>query len=246
MRLVARHAGESMTAGLKSDADLTAIPVERGLCGQTVLLRAGRHVAPLSLATPVASFARDALYAGAVGLRYRVPLERIARGIEAAGSVSGRMERIDRGQEMAVFLDRPTSGHALATTLTSLRKLAPGRLVLVAEEQIAAHFGEGCRFILRASRWCDDTLVVPGGVLDDQAGNEAVAAYARLDRLLSSLGDGDCVLVLGELARRQGDPGDPTDPGDPATNENPRLSLAALVDGWLQLAHPPAWDRRAA
>ena len=52
-----------------------------------------------------------------------------------------------------------------------------------------------------------------------------------------------CVLVLGDALRRQGDPGDP---GDPAAEAAPRLSLAALVDGWLQLAHPPAWDRRAA
>ena len=242
-RLIPRHPGPSMTAGLKQDADLTATPVERGLFGQTVLLRAGGHVAPLSLATPVASFARDALFAAAVGLRYRVPLERITRGLEAAGTVAGRMERIDRGQEMAVFLDRPTSGHALATTLASLRRLAPGRLVMLAEEGIAASLGEGCRFTIRAARWCDETIVVPGGVVDDQPGDEAAAAYARLDSLLSSLGEGDCVLVLGDALRRQGDPGDP---GDPAAEAAPRLSLAALVDGWLQLAHPPAWDRRAA
>ena len=89
-RLIPRHPGPSMTAGLKQNADLTATPVERGLFGQTVLLRAGGHVAPLSMATPVASFARDALFAAAVGLRYRVPLERIARGLEAAGSEIGR------------------------------------------------------------------------------------------------------------------------------------------------------------
>jgi UDP-N-acetylmuramate-alanine ligase len=235
-RLAARHGGPRITTALKHDADLTAIPVERSLHGQMVLLRSGGHVAPVTLSTPVTSFARDALFAAAVGMRYRVPLERIARGLEAAGSVSGRLERIDRGQDAAVFLDRPTSGHALATTLASLRRLTPGRLVLVAEESFAERIDAG-RFARRASRWCDEAVVVPASVLDQDAGNEAVAAYARLDRLLSSLDGRDCVVVVGEGLRRQGDPGDPGEP---------QASLAALVDGWLQLAHPPVWGRRHA
>jgi hypothetical protein len=78
---------------------------------------------------------------------------------------------------------------------------------------------------------------VPASVLDQDAGNDAVAAYARLDRLLSSLDGRDCVVVVGEGLRRQGDPGDPGEP---------QASLAALVDGWLQLAHPPVWGRRHA
>ena len=235
-RLATRHSGAVITTGLKADADLTAIPIERGLCGQTVLMRAGGHVAPVSLATPVASFVRDALSAAAVGLRYGVPLERIARGIEAAGSVSGRMERIDRGQDAAVFLDQPTSRHALATTLASLRRLTPGRLVLLAEEELADQLDD-LRFESRAARWCDETVVVPSTIMEQRAGSKAVATYARLDRLLSSLGDRDCVLVLGDVLRRQGDPGDPGEP---------QFGLTALVDGWLQLAHPPVWDRRRA
>jgi UDP-N-acetylmuramoyl-L-alanyl-D-glutamate--2,6-diaminopimelate ligase len=235
-RLAARHRGPRLTAALKRDADLTAIPVERSLHGQMVLLRSGGHVAPVTLATPVTSFARDALFAAAVGMRYRVPLERIARGLEAAGSVSGRLERLDRGQDAVVFLDRPTSGHALATTLASLRRLTPGRLVLVAEESLAERI-DASRFALRAARWCDETAVVPASVLDEDAGNEAVAAYARLDRLLSSLDGRDCLVVLGEGLRRQGDPGDPGEP---------QASLASLVDGWLQLVHPPVWGRRRA
>jgi hypothetical protein len=108
--------------------------------------------------------------------------------------------------------------------------------VLVAEESFAERIDAG-RFARRASRWCDEAVVVPASVLDQDAGNEAVAAYARLDRLLSSLDGRDCVVVVGEGLRRQGDPGDPGEP---------QASLAALVDGWLQLAHPPVWGRRHA
>ena len=137
---------------------------------------------------------------------------------------------------VAVFLDQPTSRHALATTLASLRRLTPGRLVLLAEEELADQLDD-LRFESRAARWCDETVVVPSTIMEQRAGSKAVATYARLDRLLSSLGDRDCVLVLGDVLRRQGDPGDPGEP---------QFGLTALVDGWLQLAHPPVWDRRRA
>ena len=224
-----------ITAGLSVAADISATPVERSLYGQTFLLRAGGHMAPLAVATPVASFVRNCLLAVAVGVRYRVPLEQIARGIEAAGSVPGRVERIDRGHDLAVFVDRPTSGHALATTLSSLRRLTRGRLVLLAEADLAATLGGAARFESRAGRWCDKTIVVPSGWIDSQAGNRAIASYARIDRLLSSLGQHDCVLVLGDML---GNRGDPDGSGEPS------FSLPSVVEGWLQLANPPMSDYR--
>ena len=84
---------------------------------------------------------------------------------------------------------------------------------------------------------------MPASILDEAAeasGNsKALVAYARFDRLMASLGAGDCLLVLGDI---RGSEGGPDDSGEP------QASLVALVDGWLQLAHPPVWaqDRRAA
>jgi len=229
-----------ITAGLLGCADVSATAIERSLHGQTFLMRAGGQMAPVAVTTPVTSFVRDALMAAAIGLRYRVPLERIARGIEAAGSVSGRMERLDRGQDFTVFLDGPTSGHALSTTLSSLRKLTPGRLVLLVEEQLVGQLVGGeiwesdliqsDRFELRASRWCDHCMIVPAGILDDDAGHQQVMAYAQVDRLLSSLGEQDCLLVLGKALVVPARSPDPLPGG---------LSLTAVVDGWLQLANPP-------
>jgi hypothetical protein len=168
-----------------------------------------------------------------------VPLERIARGIESAGSVSGRVERLDRGQDFAAFLDLPTSGHALASTLASLRRLTPGRLVLIAEEGIADALGGLGRFVTRSAKWCDDCLVAPANIAAEEAGDSVVAAYARIDRTLAGLGAGDCLLVLGDVLREASPSGDP---------ESGELGLIAVVDGWLQLAHPPRQPagRRAA
>ena len=67
-------------------------------------------------------------------------------------------------------------------------------------------------------------------------------AYARIDRLLSSLKPNDCLLVLGAVASHDVNPTD-TDP------EAHPLPLAAVVEGWLELAHvPQPYDaaRRAA
>lgn len=238
-RLGARHPGPRLTAGLRAAADVTAAPVERSLAGQTVLVSAGSHVAATAIDRPTAAFARDALFAAAVGLAHRMPLERVTRGLEAAGGVPGRLERIDRGQDAAVFVDHPSTGHALAATLTSLRHLTPGRLVVIADERAVARLGPASRFVRRAARWCDATLVVPATVLDPDADSDAVSAYARIDRLLETAGPDDCVLVLGQPVGG----GVPGDPGDPVAVG----SLAALVDGWLELAHPPMWrgDRAA-
>ena len=259
-RLIERRAaatgeGSVITAGLTGPADVTATPVERSLFGQTFLVQAGGHAMPVAVSTPVASFVRDSLLAVAIGLRCRVPLERIVRGIEACGSVSGRLERIDRGQDHAAFVDHPTSGHALAATLAGLRRLTRGRLVVLAETACAERLvADACRgggagryfrgreederengraaatFNRRAMRWADDCLVVSGTLMDEVGKAADVMAYARIDRLLSSLREQDCLLVLGDVRGRCEDPIDPD--GDP-------LPLAAVVDGWLQLAYVP-------
>lgn len=219
----------SMGVALTRPADLTATAVERDLGGQTFLVRHGGDTAAVGVSVPVASFVRNGLLAAAVGISQGVPLELVARGLESTGGVPGRLDRIRRGQDVHVFVDQPTSGHALASTLASLRRLTPGRLVVLAEEKALGGLGGGRRFAERVSRWCNDCLVVPEGVLDASAGSRQLAAYARIDRLLSGLGSRDCVLLVGADLPSRPDPGDPGEP---------QIPLAMLVDAWLELAHP--------
>jgi UDP-N-acetylmuramoyl-L-alanyl-D-glutamate--2,6-diaminopimelate ligase len=215
-----------LTAGLAAGCDLRASPVEAGLFGRTVLARHGGQMVPLSLDAPVVPFVRDSLVATAVAARYGVPLEIAVRGIESVGSVPGRMERIDRGQEAAVFIDTPTSGHALSATLASLRRLTAGHLSLIAAESLASRLG-GDEFGPLVARHCDRCVLAPATVLADDAADADLAAYARIDRLLESIGQDDCLLVIGDGRRRPQPPG-----GGPAG----RFPLATLVDGWLQIA----------
>ncbi len=219
--------GTYRTAGLMNGCDVSATPVEAGLFGRMVLAASGGQITPLTLDPPVVSFVRDSLLAIAVGSRYGIPLHLAVQGIEAAGCVPGRVERIARGQDAAVFLDMPSTGHALSSTLASLRRLTSGRLAVLAEEPLAARLGDD-EFGSLVARHCDACVLVPSAVLADTAGEREIAAYARIDRLLGSLGGNDCALVLGD-SRCGVHP--------PDALEMSRFPLATLVDGWLQLAH---------
>jgi UDP-N-acetylmuramoyl-L-alanyl-D-glutamate--2,6-diaminopimelate ligase len=223
-----------ITAGLAAGCDVRATAVEGSLFGRTVLASCRGQTVPLSLDCPVVPFVRDSLLAAAVGARYGVPLEVAVRGIESAGAVPGRVERIDRGHEMAIFIDAPSSRHALAATLGSLRRLTAGRLVVLAEEPLVARLGGG-HFGPLVARHCDACVVAPPSVLAEDPADADVAAYARIDRLLGSLGAGDCGLVLGGKGGRSTPPG-----------RRGRFPLAMLVDAWLQLAEPVSIDRRRA
>jgi UDP-N-acetylmuramoyl-L-alanyl-D-glutamate--2,6-diaminopimelate ligase len=227
-----------LSAGLAPGADVWARAIEGSLHGRTFLLGMGGQMVPVTAGTPTVSFVRNAALAAAVGARYGVTAEIAARGIEAAGSVPGRVERIDRGQDAAVFIDTPSSMHAVKATLGSLRRLTRGRLAVIADASVAGRLG-GRGFAGRVGRWSDACVVVPPTVASDDPGPRDIAAYARVDRLLSSLGRDDCAIVLGSVSGSHGAPG----PG------GGRPTLAALVDGWLQLAHPPVMPfprRRAA
>lgn len=230
MRRSAAGAGgdaTSITVGFRSQCDVRGRTIDRRLVGQTFLLAAAGQTVPVAVGSPLRSFVRDALLAAGVGLRYGLEPATIARALEAAESVPGRMERIDRGQDVSVFVDGATSGHALGNSLGGLRRLTPGRLVVVAAEATATALAGRGQFARRVERWCDECLIVPAGMVDEHCDAEALAAYARIDRLMSGLGSRDCVLVLDGPAGGRG----PDDRGVP---------LAAVIDGWLQLAHEPA------
>jgi len=224
-------------AGLAADCELRATPVEGSLFGRTVLCSWRDQVVPLSLDTPVVPFVRDSLLAAAIGVRYGVPLEVAVRGIESVGPAPGRGQRIDRGQETPLFVDAPTSRSALAATLASLRRLTRGRLAVIAAEPLVTRLG-GDAFGPLVGRHCDACVVAPTSVLADDPADTDLAAYARIDRLLGSLGPDDCGIVLDASG------GDDLPPGPPGR----RSPLASLVEAWLQIAQTPVESppRRAA
>jgi hypothetical protein len=82
---------------------------------------------------------------------------------------------------------------------------------------------------------------VPPGIASENPTDQDLQAYACLDKELSQLHAGDCVLVLGTVPSINSGPFDP---------EHDFMPLEAVVNGWLELAHEPVaeWGgyRRAA
>jgi UDP-N-acetylmuramoyl-L-alanyl-D-glutamate--2,6-diaminopimelate ligase len=228
VRMAERYEGYGLSATLVGEGDITASPVERGLRGQTFLLSHRGSLVPVCVPTPVASFARNAVVAAAIGVRYGLPLERVAKGIEAAGSVSGRIEPLACGQSFAAFLDRPTSRHQLASTLASLRHLSRGRLVVMLGEGVAEGLEVNPADEL-LEKWCDEVLFVGETRRPEASG---AATLGRIGRVLDGLDDDDCLLVLDDAPPFSPNPTDPS--GEP-------MALAFLVEAWMSSHEPTAF-----
>jgi UDP-N-acetylmuramoyl-L-alanyl-D-glutamate--2,6-diaminopimelate ligase len=71
------------------------------------------------------------LAACGAAMTYQLPVEVIARGIEACKGVPGRFERIDEGQTFQVIVDYSHTDDALRNAITAARTLDPRRVITV-------------------------------------------------------------------------------------------------------------------
>ncbi len=123
--------GPVLTVGIHSPAEVMAMPLEQVQSEQTFLLSAGSENVPVRTAMIGTHHVYNCLVATAVGLSYGIDLATIARGLEAAGHVPGRMERIECGQPFGVFVDYAHTPDALQQALATLRRSTSGRLICV-------------------------------------------------------------------------------------------------------------------
>jgi UDP-N-acetylmuramoyl-L-alanyl-D-glutamate--2,6-diaminopimelate ligase len=147
-------------------------------------------------------------------LTYGIDLPTVVRGLETAGQVPGRLERIECGQPFGVFVDFAHTPHALAGCLRTLRSLVDGRLICV--------FGAGGDrdrkkrpLMGRAVEAGADLAVVtsdnpraedPQTIIHDLLGGFRQPAAAKVvpDRAeaihwaLAAAEPGDCVLIAGK------------------------------------------------
>ncbi len=123
--------GPTLTVGMDQPAEVSAQIIERFRSEQTFLLCAGNDTIPVRTRTIGDHHVANCLMAAAVGLVYGVDLADIARGLEQADPIPGRMERIECGQSFGVFVDFAHTPDALQSTLQSLREVTEGRLICV-------------------------------------------------------------------------------------------------------------------
>ncbi len=133
--------------GLTRPADVRAERVEHGADATRFDLildtRAARHVGPNPLPPapprpwPIASpfvgafNVANMLAAAAAADVLGVPAATIVAGLEATTGISGRMERIDRGQPFPVIVDFAHTPNALAQALAAARTMTGGRVIAV-------------------------------------------------------------------------------------------------------------------
>ena len=130
-RILEETAGDRLTYGLDSPADVTAAPFRLSLDGIAATLRLGE--AQLEIASPLlgrfnlANILAAAGAARALGL----PPAAIARGIASLSYVPGRLEKVSDGAEPAVFVDYAHTDDALRRVLENLAAFRRDRIITV-------------------------------------------------------------------------------------------------------------------
>lgn len=99
--------------------------------GTDFRLVTAQGMAQVSLGLPAVFNVANALAAAACGLACGAELESIARGLNEAPGVPGRMERIVCGQPFEVIVDYAHTGDAVRKVLEVLREVGRGRLIIV-------------------------------------------------------------------------------------------------------------------
>jgi UDP-N-acetylmuramoyl-L-alanyl-D-glutamate--2,6-diaminopimelate ligase len=118
--------------GLESrDADVMARNVHLRPDGSSFRLITPAGPIETGVSLPALFNVANALAAATAALALGVPLQAIARGLESAPGVPGRMERIDARQPFEVVVDYAHTGDAVRKVLEVLRQLTRGRLIIV-------------------------------------------------------------------------------------------------------------------
>ncbi len=120
-----------LTVGMRNNAEVGAMLVERYPGEQTFIVTAGTEAVPFRTQIIGEEHIYNCLLATALGIGFEIDLKTIARGIERVESVPGRMERIECGQDFGVFVDAARTCDSLTSALRTIREITPGRLICV-------------------------------------------------------------------------------------------------------------------
>ncbi len=120
-----------ITIGMRQPAQLQAQLLERCVSEQTFLLMAGQESVPVRTHSVGDQYIYSCLSVAAVGLVMGLDLTDIVRGLEAVQQIPGRLERMEHGQEFAVFVDQAQSPAALSASLHALKQVTSGKLICV-------------------------------------------------------------------------------------------------------------------
>jgi UDP-N-acetylmuramoyl-L-alanyl-D-glutamate--2,6-diaminopimelate ligase len=116
---------------LDAQADVTATDIALGQGEQTFAVRAPQATFPIRTPLVERYNVYNILATASAALALGVPVEAIQRGIAGLAGVTGRMERIDEGQDFVALVDFAHTPFALEQALKALRPQTTGRLIVV-------------------------------------------------------------------------------------------------------------------
>ncbi len=211
-----RTAGARLiTYGAGSSAGVRAVAVEERADRLRIEVTADGWAGLVSLRLAGRFNVHNALAAIALGVGWGLDLEAVKAGLEAVEGVSGRMERVDRGQPFGLIVDFAHSPAALETVLAQLGPVAAasgGELIVVfgsaGERDVAKRpmmgriAGQRCRLVVVTDEdpRGEDRLAI----LEAIAAGAATAGRRRGDDLLVVPDRAEAIAVALERAR----PGD--------------------------------------
>jgi len=121
----------SLTYGFGDQAQITADILERNACETVFVLAAGCESAAVRTTIVGDHHVLNCLAAATVALAAGVDLPTIAAGIEKVQTLPARMERVDCGQDFAVYVDAADTPCSLRAALRTARQLSRGRVICV-------------------------------------------------------------------------------------------------------------------
>jgi UDP-N-acetylmuramoyl-L-alanyl-D-glutamate--2,6-diaminopimelate ligase len=130
-RLAASPRQGDLTFGLGAGRQVTAAEISPSLEGTSFRLGTPAGEVPVRLPLVGAHNLRNALAAAATAVALGWPVEAIARGLENAEPLPGRLEPVTAGTHFPVFVDYAHTPDALEQVLRALREVEERRLVVV-------------------------------------------------------------------------------------------------------------------
>ena len=118
----------TLTVGVKQEANVVGRVLQRSNCDQVFTITAGSESVVIRTSMIGDQHVYNCLSAAAVGLTLNISLQTIAKGIESAGQIPGRMQRVECGQSFGVWVDSATSATQLANALRTLRQVVSGKI----------------------------------------------------------------------------------------------------------------------
>lgn len=199
--------GPAITYGLGDQAQITAEIIERNACETVFVLTAGCDSAAVRTTIVGDAHVSNCLAAAATTLAHGIDLQTIAAGIEQVTKLPARMERVDCGQEFAVFVDAADTACGLRSSLRTARQLSRGRVICVLGDSLPANETEATVIRSVVRKMADVTIVTDALTANDAAWLPSEAVDAKLqvaaDRgeaiawAVAMAEEGDVVVIAG-------------------------------------------------